>query len=487
MVEHGRRPQDRSMSGYLRCLIGGLLVGALVVGGAGSHQAALSAQSVSVVPQPGHVVIVMEENHDLATVFGSATMPYLNSLARRGAVFTNSHGLTHPSQPNYLALFAGTDEGVTNDSCPHRYSGPNLASALLTAGRTFTGYSEDLPAPGSQVCTAGQYARKHAPWVNFTNVPATANQPWSAFPSDYSQLPTVAFVIPNLAHDMHNGSPRTADLWLQQHLDAYVQWAQDHNSLLIVQWDEDSGTPANQILTLFVGPMVALGQYGESITHLTVLRTLEAMYGLPAVGRSGSVLPISDVWTSSEHTFPETGHTVRGRFWAYWQAHGGLAQQGYPVSEEMTERDPATGQTTTVQYFERAVFEAHPENAPPNDVLLRRLGATAYALRYPRGAPGQVPNTAQGRTFPETQHTLGGDFRAYWEMHGGLAQQGYPLSDEFSEASPDDGQRYIVQYFERAVFEDHPANPAPFRILLRRLGSLAYSTRYGALAGFIQP
>src|SRR5690349_23029603 len=68
--------------------------------------------------------------------------------------------------------------------------------------------------------------------------------------------------------------------------------------------------------------------------------------------------------------FPETGQTVGGRFLAYWNTHGGLAQQGYPISAEMREVSETDGKPYTVQYFERAVFELHPENAPPNDVLL---------------------------------------------------------------------------------------------------------------------
>src|SRR3954451_21989965 len=76
----------------------------------------------------------------------------------------------------------------------------------------------------------------------------------------------------------------------------------------------------------------------------------------------------------TSHTFPETGHTVSGRFLDYWTNHGGLAQQGYPISEPMQETSDTDGKTYTVQYFERAVFEMHPENQPPNDVLLSLLG-----------------------------------------------------------------------------------------------------------------
>ena len=124
------------------------------------------------VPVPDHVVIVVEENHSYAEIIGSAAAPYINSLAQQGALFTASHGVTHPSEPNYLALFSGSTQGVTDDSCPHTFSTANLGSELIAAGGSFIGYSEDLPAPGSTVCTSGAYARKHNPWVNFsTSVP----------------------------------------------------------------------------------------------------------------------------------------------------------------------------------------------------------------------------------------------------------------------------------------------------------------------------
>src|SRR5205823_1309284 len=78
------------------------------------------------------------------------------------------------------------------------------------------------------------------------------------------------------------------------------------------------------------------------------------------------------------HTFPETGKTVSGVFLDYWQTHGGLMQQGYPISDEFSEVRPANRLTYTVQYFERAVFEYHSENAPPYDVLLSLLGRFQY-------------------------------------------------------------------------------------------------------------
>ncbi|HEX9991284.1 MAG TPA: hypothetical protein VGE45_22710, partial [Chloroflexia bacterium] len=155
--------------------------------------------------------------------------------------------------------------------------------------------------------------------------------------------------------------------------------------------------------------------------------------------------------------FAETGHAVRGRFLKYWEEHGGLAQQGYPISDEMQERSDSDGKTYAVQYFERAVFEWHPENQAPYDVLLSLVGVFYYKEKYPQGAPDQKANTDPATIyFPETGKRLGGSFREYWQSRGGLMQQGYPISDEFHEKSDLDGKTYTVQYFERAVFEWHP-------------------------------
>jgi hypothetical protein len=86
-------------------------------------------------------------------------------------------------------------------------------------------------------------------------------------------------------------------------------------------------------------------------------------------------------------TFAETGFQVCGAFLTYWKTHGGLAQQGFPISAPFQEKSDTDGKTYTVQYFERAVFEAHPENPPPNDVLLSLLGSQKYKARYGAGAP----------------------------------------------------------------------------------------------------
>ena len=177
-------------------------------------------------------------------------------------------------------------------------------------------------------------------------------------------------------------------------------------------------------------------------------------------------------------TFAETGKTVRGLFLDYWNTHGGLAQQGFPISEEMQEKSDTDGKIYTVQYFERAVFEYHPENAAPNNVLLSLLGNFLYKQKYPDGAPGQQPNTRQAPCYsPKPATEWAGSSSTTGTSHGGLAQQGFPISDEFMEKNDLDGKTYRVQYFERAVFEYHPENKPPYDVLLSQLGKfrLRYS------------
>jgi hypothetical protein len=251
------------------------------------------------VPSPAHVVIAVEENYPYSQIIGSSSAPYINSLAQQGALFTQSYAVSHPSQPNYLALFSGSTQGVTDDNGPISFSGPNLRSALAGVGKTFAGYSEDLPSTGSLVLTSGGYARKHNPWSDFTNVPSSENQPFSNFPTNYDSLPTVSVVVPNLGNDMHDGTIDQGDSWLQSNLGAYATWAKTHNSLLIVTFDEDDGSSSNHIATLFYGQSVVTGRYSETINHYNVLRTVEDMYGATPANNSASATPITDVWQTT--------------------------------------------------------------------------------------------------------------------------------------------------------------------------------------------
>lgn len=237
------------------------------------------------------------ENRSYSDIIGSASAPYIYSLARSSASFTKSHAITHPSQPNYLALFSGSTQGVIDDALPANvFSSMNIGVEMLHAKKSFIGYSEDLPAAGYTGESSANYDRKHNPWVNFSNIPSADNQPFSDFPSDYSKLPTLSFVIPNEVHNMHSATIAAGDHWLKKNLSGYITWAKHHNSLLVVTWDEDDNSGTNRIPTLFVGPMVKPGRYSESITHYSVLRTLEDLYSLPHAGNAATATAITDVW-----------------------------------------------------------------------------------------------------------------------------------------------------------------------------------------------
>jgi hypothetical protein len=290
--------------------------------------------------RPDHIVIVIEENHSYDQILGSGrkAAPYINQLAVQGISFTNSHALHHPSQPNYLELFSGSAQGLTDNRRPDRlpFDTLNLA-AQLTAGNargerfTFIGCSESMPGAfgfdGDSYSTVrgqDQYVRKHNPWVNWQADDAPAKNHLQASVNralerwfisadrNFPQLPTVSIVIPNEVNDTHDGTTgtdperiATADAWLKDHLDAYIQWARAHNSLFILTWDENDPQAAradakrpvpqqNQIPTIMVGSRVKpITTDNERITHHNVLRTIEDMYGLAHAGNAAHVLPIT--------------------------------------------------------------------------------------------------------------------------------------------------------------------------------------------------
>ncbi len=170
-------------------------------------------------------------------------------------------------------------------------------------------------------------------------------------------------------------------------------------------------------------------------------------------------------------TFAETGYRVSGRFLDYWERNGGLPIFGYPISEARHEIG-SDGQAYLVQWFERNRFEYHPENAPPDDVLLGLLGIAALEQQGTDWQTFPTVETAPPgcRSFAETRHSLCPPFLGYWERNGGLPIFGYPISEPFEEQSSDDGATSTVQYFERNRFEYHPNNPPADRVLLGLLG-----------------
>ncbi|MEV7026125.1 alkaline phosphatase family protein [Kitasatospora sp. NPDC093558] len=273
---------------------------ALVAASAGLWAATAPAAQAAALPAPDHVIVVVMENHAYSQVIGSTSAPYINSLAKGGASLTQSYAITHPSQPNYYALFSGSTQGITDDSCVNvgGLQAPNLASELTAAGKTWASYNESLPAQGSTVCSSGTYAQKHNPWFGFGNVALDSAHTFSQFPTDYTTLPKVSFVVPNLCSDMHDCSVKTGDTWLKTNLGAYATWAASHNSLLLVTFDEDNRLAGNRIPTVVYGAHVAAGSTtATTYNHYDVLRTLEDLAGLSThAGNAANGTDISGIW-----------------------------------------------------------------------------------------------------------------------------------------------------------------------------------------------
>ena len=194
-------------------------------------------------PRYDHVVIVVEENRTPGQIIGDlSNAPYITSLATGGVSFASMFALVHPSQPNYLELFSGSNQGVVDDGLPPNFSTTptstypfrtaNLGAELINAGFTFAGYSEEIESAGtvdwadydphSATHPGIYYRRKHNPWANWVakvlplpanQLTSTVNRAFTQFPANFSQLPTVSFVVPNQLHDMHDGSRRRGDDW----------------------------------------------------------------------------------------------------------------------------------------------------------------------------------------------------------------------------------------------------------------------------------
>ena len=297
---------------YKRCcyLFFGLI---LLLGGAFCNNTV--AQTL---PRPDHIIILIEENQPNSIVIGSSGAPYINQLASDtdAVVFTKFYAIEHPSQPNYLDMFSGSNQGVLDDNLPANYpfTTPNMAYELLHHGFSFITYSQELPSVGSdaQSGTTGSYARKHNPVTNWVGtganqVPDTCNQPYeNYFPTDYSKLPTVSYVVPDEDSDMHNGSifstPSTitvGDYWMHKHLDSLFKWIKNNNALFIYTFDEDDGFSGNNIPTVFYGPMVKGGTCSTHYDLYSLLRTIEDMYDLGEhAGAAASASDINNVWKS---------------------------------------------------------------------------------------------------------------------------------------------------------------------------------------------
>ncbi|MBL8764718.1 MAG: DNRLRE domain-containing protein [Phycisphaerae bacterium] len=387
----------------------------------------IAASAVAAPPTPSRVVIVIEENHSFNQVIGNPDAPYLNALAAAGASLTSMYAITHPSQPNYLQFFSGSNQGVTDNTVPAPgapFTTPNLAASLLASGATFVGFSEDLPFVGFDGPNAagGLYVRKHNPWVNWQNTPRGPNQlapeinrPFSDFPSDFSLLPAVCIVVPNQQNDMHDGTIAQADAWLATRIEPFRQWAMANNALLVVTWDEDESASRNRIPTILVGPMIRPGAIDQCWTLHNLCRTILDMH---------AAAPFASVAAARPFTGPfRDDHLVATRRFSH--GAGGYAGVLDTMIEQAAPDAPGSAADPLVadgsplrQILIRFddLFGPAPDQVPPGAAV---LSAKLLLLTGPSSANGDSSDSSMSLhrllvpfNAASTWNTLGGGVSA---------------------------------------------------------------------------
>lgn len=251
-----------------------------------------------------HVVIIVEENEVASAILGNRQAPYINQLAKHGALAANYYDVAKPSLPNYLALIGGTTGGITTDCSPGagcQSLGPNIADRLEAAHKSWKEYAESMPA-ACTIHNSGRYAVRHNPFMYFTDITSQPQRCRShvvgfgqlaADLKSADSLPNYAFITPNLCNDMHDCSVATGDAWLRRHVPAILQSpAFQQRSLLVLTWDEGSRT-SHHIVTIFAGPAARAGYVShQHYDHYSLLRTIEAGFGLQPLAQHDAEAPV---------------------------------------------------------------------------------------------------------------------------------------------------------------------------------------------------
>lgn len=290
------------------------------------------------VPNSNHVVVVLEENQSYPAVIGSASMPYLNSLASQNALATQYYANVHPSIGNYFMLTAG-QLVTSNDSLNTTVNVDNIVRHLLTAGKTWKSYAESLPSVGYIGGDRYPYIRHHNPLSYFSDVADSSVQrlnlvPFTQFGADLNnnQLPNYSFVVPNQNHNAHDCATAptgcandqklaNADAWLKSNIAPLLNnpgFKQD--GILIIVFDEgfntDTAHGGGHVVALAVGPGVKKGFKSTALyQHQNILRTTLDALGVhiyPGIG--GSSADMTDLFGTAPQpsgcTANVTGVTV---------------------------------------------------------------------------------------------------------------------------------------------------------------------------------
>lgn len=284
----------------------GALVGVAASGALAGTGGARTASSTG-----SSIVVIVMENKEDTDVIGSSAAPYENELAHRYGLATESFAITHPSLPNYIALTSGSTHGISSDCTSCSVNAPNLGEQLSGADISWMGYFQDVPGTCYTGATAGNYAKRHNPFIYYDDIARNRSLcshlvGFGALDTALSSghLPTFTWITPNVCNDTHNCGVGSGDAFLA-HLVPKLLSAIGPHGFVVITWDE--GTSNNgccsvarggHIPTIVAGPDVIPGGRDKTpIDHYGVLATIERALGLPLLagaqnGANGSLAPL---------------------------------------------------------------------------------------------------------------------------------------------------------------------------------------------------
>ena len=250
------------------------------------------------LPVFSHIDVIVMENKEYGDIVGSSHAPYLNSLIAQYGLATNYTGITHPSEPNYFALFSGSTQGATNDGV-YNLDGKNLADQLEVKGKTWKVFAENVPANCFTDVLAqggedgsGTYVRKHDPAISFTNISGSPER--CANITDLAHFDPAAanyaLIIPNQCHNMHDCSVAAGDDFLKGFVPKILNSrAWQDGGVLFITWDEGltSLGGGGQVPLLVISNRVPKG-FRSSVehNHYSLLRTVEDAWGLGCLNQA---------------------------------------------------------------------------------------------------------------------------------------------------------------------------------------------------------
>jgi phosphatidylinositol-3-phosphatase len=236
-------------------------------------------------------VIVMENKSPAEALAGAFTA----SLAARYGVADNYHATTHPSVPNYLALTSGSTWGVTDDSY-HSLPKKDIGTQLTDAGVSWRAYMQGFQ-PGGCLTSPLPYDPGHNPFAFYGGGCPANVVPMTWLNADLGgNMPTFAWLGPDMCNDEHSCPVSTGDVWLRQVVsDVMSSPAWTSHSVIIVTWDEDDGSADNQVLTLVVAAGVGHRVSHATYDHYSLLASVEHLLGVGRLGRAATATPMLDL------------------------------------------------------------------------------------------------------------------------------------------------------------------------------------------------